>query len=98
MNRRSSLTGVTTGDQCLFLGRELFERIGGYADIPLMEDIEISKRLRAISVPMAIHPPVITSSRRWEQNGIWATIWLMWRLRLAYFLGEDPRGLAKRYR
>jgi rSAM/selenodomain-associated transferase 2 len=98
MNWRSALTGVATGDQVLFMRRELFEQHGGYAKIPLMEDIEISKRLRKEAPPLRIATPVITSSRRWEQRGVLKTILLMWQLRLAYFLGVDPALLALRYR
>lgn len=97
MNWRSRLSGIATGDQAIFIRRELFQQIGGYADIPLMEDIDISKRLKADSKPACITRPLTTSSRRWEQHGIFKTILLMWRLRLAYFLGVNPEQLVKRY-
>lgn len=99
MNLRSRLTGIATGDQGIFIERETFERIGGFADIPLMEDIEISRRLkRAAGRPLCLRHRLITSSRRWETQGIRRTILLMWRLRLAYALGADPETLARRYR
>lgn len=98
MNWRSGLTGVVTGDQAIFIRRHLFQQIGGYADIPLMEDIELSRRLRHQTWPQRIRTPLTTSSRRWEQNGIWRTIFLMWRLRLAYFFGASVEKLAKSYR
>ncbi len=97
MNWRSRLSGIATGDQAIFVQRELFEKIGGYADIPLMEDIELSKRLKHHGRPACINTPLITSSRRWEAQGILNTILLMWRLRLAYFLGASPEQLIKRY-
>lgn len=97
INWRSRLTAVGTGDQCLYVRRELFEQLGGFADIPLMEDVEISKRLRRHSRPHRVGQPVVTSSRRWEQQGIWRTVWLMWRLRLAYCCGVKPERLARRY-
>ena len=97
INWRSRATSVGTGDQCLYLRRELFERLGGFADIPLMEDVEISKRLRRHSRPHWIDRPVVTSSRRWEQRGVWRTVWLMWRLRLAYYCGATPERLVRRY-
>lgn len=97
MNWRSRVTRVATGDQAMFVHRELFERIGGFATIPLMEDIEICKRLRKIATPVRITTPVVTSSRRWEERGIVTTILLMWRLRLAYFLGVSPEQLVARY-
>ena len=98
MNLRSRLTGIATGDQALFVRRELFERLGGYAEIPLMEDIELSSRLRRAGRPACLDARVLASARRWEARGALRTIVLMWRLRLAYFLGADPARLAERYR
>lgn len=97
MNLRSRLTGIATGDQAIFVQREAFEAIGGFPEIPLMEDIAISRALRRLSGPLCIRRPIVTSSRRWEERGVWRTILLMWRLRLAYFLGADPRRLARSY-
>jgi len=87
-----------TGDQAIFIERHLFEQLHGYADMPLMEDIEFSRRARALASPAAISVPVVTSGRRWEQRGIWQTIWLMWSLRWRYWRGEDPAALAREYR
>jgi rSAM/selenodomain-associated transferase 2 len=98
MNLRSRLTGICTGDQAIFVERRLFEQLRGYADMPLMEDIEFSRRARALASPAAISAPVVTSGRRWEQRGIWQTIWLMWSLRWRYWRGEDPAALAREYR
>jgi rSAM/selenodomain-associated transferase 2 len=98
MNWRSRLTGIVTGDQGIFMRRALFEQLGGFPDIPLMEDIAISRRLKAYSRPVVVAQRLQTSSRRWEQAGIIATVWLMWRLRWAYFFGADPARLAQRYR
>ncbi|MBU0498606.1 MAG: TIGR04283 family arsenosugar biosynthesis glycosyltransferase [Gammaproteobacteria bacterium] len=97
MNLRSRLTGVATGDQGIFVTRRLFERVGGFPDIPLMEDIALSKRLLAQGQPVCLATCLTTSSRRWENGGIGRTILLMWRLRLAYWLGADPATLARRY-
>lgn len=97
MNFRSRITAVATGDQCLFLRRSFFEAHGGYKEIPLMEDIELCKRLRQTHQPAVIQSPATTSGRRWERNGVLRTIVLMWQLRLAFSLGADPRTLAKRY-
>ncbi|MCP5157833.1 MAG: TIGR04283 family arsenosugar biosynthesis glycosyltransferase [Gammaproteobacteria bacterium] len=97
MNHRSRLTGIATGDQGLFVRRALFEQIGGYPPITLMEDIALSRSLRRHSRPVCLRQRVQTSSRRWEQDGIARTILLMWRLRLAYFLGADPNRLARSY-
>ena len=98
MNLRSRATGICTGDQCLFATRALFDSLGGYAELPLMEDIEFSRRARRVARPIALRARVTTSGRRWERQGVVRTVLLMWRLRLAYFLGADPARLAADYR
>jgi rSAM/selenodomain-associated transferase 2 len=98
INRRSCWSGVATGDQGIFLSRPLFEQLGGYPEIPLMEDIALSKQLRQISPPCCIPTILITSSRRWEQRGVIPTILLMWWLRFAYWVGVSPQRLARWYR
>ncbi|MGE3147256.1 MAG: TIGR04283 family arsenosugar biosynthesis glycosyltransferase, partial [Pseudorhodoplanes sp.] len=97
MNARSRLSGIATGDQAMFAGRQAFEAVGGFADIALMEDIEMSRRLKALSPPLCLRDKVVTSGRRWERRGVLRTILTMWRLRLAYFCGAAPAGLARRY-
>src|SRR5580693_4751839 len=97
INWRSRLTGVATGDQAIFVTREAFEAVGGFPDLPLMEDIAISRRLKRLCRPFCIATPAVTSGRRWEQNGVLRTILLMWRLRLSYYLGVEPALLAKLY-
>ena len=97
INLRSRLTGVATGDQAIFVTREAFVAVGGFPDLPLMEDIAISHRLKRLCRPFCIGTPVVTSGRRWERNGVVRTILLMWRLRLAYYLGVEPDLLARRY-
>lgn len=98
MNWRSRLTGIATGDQAIFVRRELFQRIGGFPDQPLMEDIELSRRLRRVSAPACLPARVTTSGRRWESRGVWRTIFLMWRLRWRYWRGESAHRLAAAYR
>lgn len=98
MNWRSCLTGMVTGDQTLFVSKALFEELGGFPPIALMEDIAISKRLKKHSRPICFHSRVVTSSRRWQQNGTLRTVLLMWQLRLAFFFKADPVALAKKYR
>lgn len=98
MNLRSRLSGIATGDQGIFVRRDWFRSLGGYAEIPLMEDIEFSRRCKRRGRPVCIRRPLLTSSRRWERDGVWRTVALMWRLRLAFFLGADPARLARRYR
>ena len=97
INWRSGATGVATGDQMLFVRRDLFQTQGGFADQPLMEDVELCKRLRRVSPPHILGKTVLTSSRRWEQRGIVRTIVQMWCLRLAYRLGVSPRRLWRAY-
>jgi rSAM/selenodomain-associated transferase 2 len=98
MNLRSRATGIATGDQALFVRREVFQRIGGFPEQPLMEDIEISKRLRKLGRPACLRQRVTTSGRRWERNGVWRTIVLMWCLRGLYWIGMPAERLARMYR
>jgi rSAM/selenodomain-associated transferase 2 len=97
MNARSRLTGIATGDQAMFARRAAFEAAGGFPEIPLMEDVALSKSLKRASPPLCLRERVVTSGRRWRRHGTVRTILLMWRLRLAYALGADPRRLARRY-
>jgi rSAM/selenodomain-associated transferase 2 len=98
MNLRSRWTGIATGDQALFMRREAYAQVGGFAPQPLMEDIDMSKRLRPVGAPACLRERVITSGRRWEQRGVWRTIFLMWRLRWRYWRGESAHSLAEDYR
>jgi rSAM/selenodomain-associated transferase 2 len=97
INLRSRWTGIATGDQAMFIRQDLFTRVGGFPDIPLMEDVAMSRRLKAIGPPACLRERVVTSGRRWERNGIWRTIFLMWRLRASFYFGADPAQLALRY-
>jgi len=97
MNRRSRWTGIATGDQGIFVTRSAFDAVGGYPPLALMEDIELSTRLKRVSRPLCIREPIVTSGRRWEKHGVLRTIVLMWFLRLAYWLGADTGRLAKFY-
>lgn len=98
MNLRSRLSGIATGDQAMFVERRLFLEVGAFPDQPLMEDVELSKRLKRHGRPLCLRVPVVTSSRRWEEGGIVRTILLMWALRAAYALGVPAERLARRYR
>ncbi len=98
MNIRSRLTGIATGDQAIFVRADLFRQIGGFAPQPLMEDIELSRRLRTTGRPACLRERVLTSGRRWEARGVWRTIRLMWLLRWRYWRGETPEALARAYR
>ncbi len=97
MNWRSCITQVATGDQAIFVAKTLFDSVNAYPDLPLMEDIALSKALRKQSAMHCIKTPLVTSSRRWQQHGVFRTVYLMWKLRLAYFIGVSPQKLAKQY-
>lgn len=97
MNLRSRLTGMATGDQCLFVSATIFHAVGGFPEQPLMEDIELSRRLLRVSRPACLRRKVTTSGRRWRDRGVWRTIWLMWRLRWAYWRGTPAEQLVERY-
>jgi len=97
MNLRSRLTGIATGDQAMFVQRDVFAAVGGFPEVALMEDIALSRRLKRRGRPLCLSQSVSTSGRRWEQHGVARTILLMWRLRLAYFFGAEPAALARQY-
>ncbi|AAZ19009.1 possible glycosyl transferase [Psychrobacter arcticus 273-4] len=97
MNWRSRLSGIATGDQAIFIKKTLFEQLGGYPQQPLMEDIELCKRLKAIGKPACLRSKVITSARRWQQYGTWRTILLMWHLRFDYWRGVSADNIKQRY-
>ena len=97
MNLRSRWSGIFTGDQTMFVRRSVFETLGGFANIPLMEDIEFSRRLKRVGTIASLRAKVITSFRRWEQQGPLRTIVRMWTLRTWYWLGWDPRRLQQYY-
>jgi rSAM/selenodomain-associated transferase 2 len=97
MNLRSRVTHVATGDQAIFVRKPLFDDVGGYRPIALMEDVALCKALRKRGHPAIIASKVTTSGRRWEKNGVARTILLMWWLRLRYFLGGSPDRLAAVY-
>lgn len=98
MNLRSRITGIATGDQGLFVRRAVFDRVGGFPDIPLMEDIALSRVLKRQVAPVCLRERLTTSSRRWERHGVLRTILLMWRLRFDYWRGVPPEHLAAHYR
>ena len=98
MNLRSRVSCIATGDQAIFVSRSAFSAVGGYLEQPLMEDIELSRRLKKIGPPACLRERVVTSGRRWEVNGVWRTILLMWRLRFEYWCGVPAARLACRYR
>ena len=97
MNWRSRITGIATGDQAMFMTRAAFARAGGFPDIALMEDVVMSRRLKGIGPPACLTARVTTSGRRWDRDGVVRTIFMMWRLRLAFFLGTEPARLARQY-
>jgi rSAM/selenodomain-associated transferase 2 len=94
MNLRSRLTGIATGDQAIFVRRDVFL---GFPEIALMEDIAFSRAMKRVGAPACLRERVSTSGRRWETRGVVRTIFLMWRLRLLYALGVEPQRLARDY-
>ena len=97
MNWRSRLSGIATGDQALFVRRPIFEQMGGFADMPLMEDIDFSRRLKRKGATAALTATVTTSFRRWERHGPLRTILLMWGLRFLYWIGVRSHTLSRWY-
>jgi rSAM/selenodomain-associated transferase 2 len=97
INTRSRLVSIATGDQAIFIKKSVFEQLGGYPDQPLMEDIELCKRLSNIARPACLKSKVTTSARRWQQHGNFRTIFLMWHLRFDYWRGISPDVLKQRY-
>jgi rSAM/selenodomain-associated transferase 2 len=97
INWRSRLTGIASGDQAIFVAAKAFWSVGGFPDLPLMEDIALSRKLKRLSRPCCIATQAVTSGRRWDYHGVLRTILLMWRLRLAYYLGAEPARLALAY-
>lgn len=97
MCRRATWTGIATGDQGIFVHRRLLEAVGGVPGQPLMEDVELCRRLRRLARPRPVSAAIATSARRWQRNGVLRTIAAMWWLRLGYFAGADPEALRRRY-
>jgi rSAM/selenodomain-associated transferase 2 len=97
INVRTRLTRVAVGEQALFVRASIFQAMGGYTDIPLMEDIEFTKRLKQYGRTVQLNTRIVTSVRRWQTKGVWRTILLMWSLRLLYFMGVSPQRLHKWY-
>jgi rSAM/selenodomain-associated transferase 2 len=97
MNLRSRITGISTGDQAVFVTREAFSALGGFPDVALMEDLVLSRRLNRLTRPLCLSARATTSGRRWDERGFFRTVFLMWRLRLAFFLGASPDALARSY-
>ena len=97
MNQRSRLTGICTGDQGMFVSRASLDAVGGVPEQPLMEDIELSRRLKRLGRPVCRPETVVTSARRWVQQGVVRTVLRMWWFRLRYWAGASPVSLARAY-
>ena len=97
INYRSRATKIGTGDQAIFVRRQVFERIGGYPDIPLMEDVALCRALKRLGRIACLRSRVVTSARRWETDGVWSTIFRMWTLKFLYLAGVSPKRLKKFY-
>jgi rSAM/selenodomain-associated transferase 2 len=97
MNLRSRWSGIATGDQAIFVRREVFAKLAGFPPIPLMEDIALSRSLKRMGTIACLRERVVTSSRRWRFNGVLRTVLLMWSLRFLYFVGVAPERLQRWY-
>lgn len=97
MNLRSRATGIATGDQAMFVRRDVFERVGGFPALELMEDVALSRSLKRVSRPLCLADRVVTSGRRWDRRGVLRTVLLMAWLRLQFFFGAKPARLARLY-
>ena len=97
MNVRSRLTGIATGDQAIFVRRDWFEQLGGFPEIPLMEDVAFSRALKRLGPPKCLSARVTTSARRWQSRGVLRTILLMWKIRWLYYWGTSPDRLSQLY-
>ena len=97
ISMRSRMSRVATGDQGIFVRRGIFAELGGYPDIPLMEDVAFSRALKRRGAVACLRSRVITSARRWEKQGIWRTILRMWLLKLLYLVGVSPVRLKRYY-
>jgi rSAM/selenodomain-associated transferase 2 len=97
MNLRSRLTGICTGDQAIFVRRAAFRALGGYREIALMEDIDLTRRLKRMGRLAALSLRVTTSARKWEREGVARTVVLMWALRALYACGVGPDRLHRWY-
>jgi rSAM/selenodomain-associated transferase 2 len=98
INLRDRLLGGFTGDQAVFVRAEVFRRLGGYAPLPLMEDLDFATRLERAGKVVRLPQTVTTGARRWERHGVLRTVFRMWTLRLLYRAGVHPRHLAPHYR
>lgn len=94
---RSRISKVSTGDQAIFVRREIFAELGGYPDIPLMEDVAFSRALKRRGAVACLRSRVVTSARRWENEGVWSTIFKMWLLKSLYLAGMSPVRLRRYY-
>jgi len=98
ITHRTKMTNIATGDQAIFVRRKIFDELVGYADMPLMEDLDFTRRLKRVGTFVELDLKVSTSARRWEKWGVYKTILLMWCLRILYYIGIPPERLAKFYR
>src|SRR3990170_4603957 len=94
---RSRHSKVGTGDQAIFVRREILAELGGFPDMPLMEDIAFCRMLRRAGKVACLRSKVVTSARRWEADGVWRTIFKMWMLKLLYLAGVSPARLKRFY-
>ena len=97
INLRDRLIQGFTGDQAIFVRKAAFDALGGYRDMPLMEDLDLGRRMCRLGKVARLPMTVSTSARRWKKNGVFRTIVLMWALRLSYLVGLPSRRLSRLY-
>ncbi len=97
ISTRSRLMRSATGDQAIFVRREVFDRLGGYADIDLCEDVDFIRRMRRVGRLVCLRTPVITSSRRWRRHGVARTVVRMWIVKSLFLAGVSPQWLKRHY-
>ena len=97
-NLRVRLAGIVFGDQGMFIRKDIFMGMGGFADIPIMEDLEFSGRLRRSIKPKQLENVIVTSARRFEKNGVMRTIFFMHKMKILYWMGKNPEDLNRIYR
>jgi rSAM/selenodomain-associated transferase 2 len=94
---RSRISRSGTGDQAIFVRRDVFDRLGGFPDIELCEDLEFARRMKRVGRVACLRSCVTTSARRWNRDGVMRTVVRMWLIRAMYLLGVPPARLKRMY-
>ena len=95
INFRTRMFRTATGDQAIFTRRSVFEEVGGYRNVPLMEDIALFNTIKWRGRVVVLDEHVAVSPRRWLKRGVWRTVLLMYALRFGYWIGFSPTTLKR---